>query len=63
MEQIERIREFGGWLNRYVHDSETCRCRMTFSVYLPPQAESARRASAAESRTPPAACIAAPAAR
>ena len=39
MEQIERIREFGGWLNRYVHDSDCCRCRMTFSVYLPPQSE------------------------
>ena len=41
MEPIERIREFGGWLNRYVHDSESCRCPMTFSVYLPPRAESA----------------------
>jgi len=41
MEQIERIREFGGWLNRYRHDSDSCRCAMTFSVYLPPQAESA----------------------
>jgi S-formylglutathione hydrolase len=39
MEQIERIREFGGWLNRYRHPSESCRCPMTFSVYLPPQAE------------------------
>ena len=41
MERIERIREFGGWLERYRHDSETCRCPMTFSVYLPPQAEMA----------------------
>ncbi|WP_295453333.1 S-formylglutathione hydrolase [uncultured Thiodictyon sp.] len=39
MQQIEQIREFGGWLNRYTHDSERCRCPMTFSVYLPPQAE------------------------
>jgi S-formylglutathione hydrolase len=39
MEQIERIRESGGWLNRYSHDSGSCHCRMTFSVYLPPQAE------------------------
>ncbi|MCF7984787.1 MAG: S-formylglutathione hydrolase [Thiohalocapsa sp.] len=39
MERIERIREFGGWLDRYTHDSYTCNCRMTFSVYLPPQAE------------------------
>jgi S-formylglutathione hydrolase len=39
MERIERIREFGGWLDRYRHASECCRCSMTFSVYLPPQAE------------------------
>ena len=40
MEQIERIKESGGWLNRYTHDSGSCHCLMTFSVYLPPQAES-----------------------
>ena len=39
MEQIERIKESGGYLNRYTHDSDSCNCRMTFSVYLPPQAE------------------------
>jgi S-formylglutathione hydrolase len=39
MQQIESIKEFGGWLNRYQHVSETCHCTMTFSVYLPPQAE------------------------
>jgi S-formylglutathione hydrolase len=39
MEQIESIKEFGGWLNRYRHQSDTCHCAMTFSVYLPPQAE------------------------
>lgn len=39
MQQIESIKEFGGWLNRYTHDSESCKCEMTFSVYLPPQAE------------------------
>ncbi|MBK1725292.1 S-formylglutathione hydrolase [Thiocystis violacea] len=41
MQRIERIREFGGWLERYRHDSETCHCPMTFSVYLPPRAEAA----------------------
>ncbi|HSO83465.1 S-formylglutathione hydrolase [Thiocapsa sp.] len=41
MERIERIREFDGWLERYTHDSDACNCRMTFSVYLPPQAEAA----------------------
>ena len=39
MEQIERIKESGGWLNRYRHVSATCGCPMTFSVYLPPGAE------------------------
>ncbi len=38
MKQVERIRESGGWLERWQHESATCRCRMTFSVYLPPQA-------------------------
>jgi S-formylglutathione hydrolase len=39
LEQIESIREFGGYLNRYEHDSSSCNCRMTFSVYLPPGAQ------------------------
>lgn len=39
MKQIESIKEFGGWLNRYEHSSTSCNCTMTFSVYLPPQAE------------------------
>lgn len=39
MERIERVKEFGGWLNRYRHTSETCQCSMTFSVYLPPRAD------------------------
>lgn len=38
MQQIEHIRESGGWLNRYTHDSQSCHCKMTFSVYLPPAA-------------------------
>lgn len=37
MIQTERIKEFGGWLHRYEHSSEACRCTMTFSIYLPPQ--------------------------
>jgi S-formylglutathione hydrolase len=36
---IESIKEFGGYLNRYTHASESCHSKMTFSVYLPPQAE------------------------
>ena len=39
MKRIESIKEFGGWLNRYRHESGCCNCAMTFSVYLPPQAE------------------------
>lgn len=38
MKQIERIKEFGGWLERWQHESTSCHCTMTFSVYLPPQA-------------------------
>lgn len=39
MKQIESIKEFGGWLKRYEHESLSCNCTMTFSVYLPPLAE------------------------
>ncbi len=39
IQEIESIKEFGGWLNRYIHNSNVCNCEMTFSVYLPPQAE------------------------
>jgi S-formylglutathione hydrolase len=40
VQQIESVKEFGGYLSRYQHESDSCRCRMTFSVYLPPAAES-----------------------
>jgi S-formylglutathione hydrolase len=36
---IETIKEFGGYLNRYTHQSDVCNCEMMFSVYLPPQAK------------------------
>jgi len=39
VEQIESVKEFDGWLNRYQHGSMACDCSMTFSVYLPPQTE------------------------
>jgi len=42
VEQIESIKESGGFLNCYQHDSDSCHCRMTFSVYLPPQAENGK---------------------
>ena len=41
MKEIESIKESGGYLNRYTHESSSCHCTMTFSVYLPPQAETA----------------------
>ncbi|MEE9326661.1 MAG: S-formylglutathione hydrolase [Cocleimonas sp.] len=39
IQRIESIKEFGGLLNRYTHESDVLGCEMTFSVYLPPQAE------------------------
>jgi len=38
MKAIEGVKECGGYLNRYRHESSVCQCEMTFSVYLPPQA-------------------------
>lgn len=40
MKKIESIKEFGGYLNRYTHESISCQCEMTFSVYLPSQSKS-----------------------
>lgn len=42
MEQIDEHQSFGGWQRRYTHASATCRCAMTFALYLPPQAETTR---------------------
>jgi len=42
IQQTESVKEFGGFLNRYTHPSEVCHCEMTFSVYLPPQAEAGK---------------------
>ncbi len=36
MKEIESIKESGSYLNRYTHESSSCQCEMTFSVYLPP---------------------------
>lgn len=38
MQHVESIKEFGGYLSRYRHQSSVNQCEMTFSVYLPPQA-------------------------
>ncbi len=40
MKEIESIKESGGYLNRYTHESPGCQCEMTFSVYLPPKSRS-----------------------
>lgn len=40
MQHTESVKEFGGWLTRVTHQSTCCACEMTFSVYLPPRAES-----------------------
>ncbi|EPJ48803.1 MAG: hypothetical protein OFPI_27820 [Osedax symbiont Rs2] len=39
MKQIDSIKEFAGKLQRYQHSSSSCNCEMTFSIYLPPLAE------------------------
>ncbi|MCK5725278.1 MAG: S-formylglutathione hydrolase [Thiotrichaceae bacterium] len=39
MQEVEKIKEFGGWLKRYTHNAFSCQCAMTFSIFLPPLAE------------------------
>lgn len=39
MKLIESIKESSGYLNRYIHYSDSCNCDMVFSVYLPKEAE------------------------
>ena len=39
MENTEQVKDSGGWLKRFIHASDTCNCDMTFSIFLPPQAE------------------------
>jgi len=38
IQRTDSIKEFGGLLNQYTHESDVLDCEMTFSVYLPPQA-------------------------
>lgn len=35
---LSEVKSFGGMQKRYSHSSNTCDCEMTFSIYLPPQA-------------------------
>lgn len=39
MKRIERIKECNGYLERYEHESSSCQCAMTFSVFLPSACE------------------------
>jgi S-formylglutathione hydrolase len=39
LEQVSANKCFGGWLKRYKHHARALDCEMTFSIYLPPQAE------------------------
>ena len=39
LEQIDAHVCFGGEQLQFTHDSESCGCKMTFSIYLPPQAK------------------------
>jgi S-formylglutathione hydrolase len=39
LEQISANQSFGGQQLRYKHQSTSLNCEMTFSIYLPPQAQ------------------------
>lgn len=40
LEQVGSNKHFGGYNLRYKHDSGVLKCKMAFTVYLPPQAAS-----------------------
>ena len=40
LQLISSNKMFDGWYKRYRHSSTTTHCAMTFSIYLPPQADS-----------------------
>lgn len=42
MKQISVSKSFGGSQYVFSHPSEACRCDMTFAIFMPPQAESAK---------------------
>ncbi len=39
-QEIKKNKMFGGFNRRYRHESSSCGCPMTFTVYFPPAAES-----------------------
>jgi len=38
---LSSTKSFGGWIKRFQHQSSTLGCAMTFSIFLPPQADAA----------------------
>ena len=40
MQLLSQVKSFDGYVNRYQHQSDVTQCEMTFSLYLPPLAES-----------------------
>ncbi|RYY73539.1 MAG: S-formylglutathione hydrolase [Gammaproteobacteria bacterium] len=38
---LSATKSFGGWIKRFQHQSSALDCAMTFSIYLPPQADTA----------------------
>lgn len=42
LESLSCNKSFGGWTKRFRHYSPTLNCKMTFALYLPPQAEKKR---------------------
>ncbi|AND80336.1 S-formylglutathione hydrolase [Streptococcus pantholopis] len=43
MKRLARHKSFGGWHERYSHQSKMTNTEMTFAIYLPPQAEQGKR--------------------
>lgn len=39
LKKISSVKSFDGWIQTYSHSSKACNCDMTFSIFLPPQAE------------------------
>lgn len=43
MELLKRVKAHDGYIKRYCHESETTKCKMTFSVFLPSVASDAHK--------------------
>jgi S-formylglutathione hydrolase len=38
LKEISKVKVFGGWQKVFTHESDAVKCKMTFGIYLPPQA-------------------------